>query len=96
VLDGTTITANFNVNGTLNGTAGCNTYTASYAVSGTQLEVGAPVAGRQICETPDGIMQQETTYLSLLDTAASYQINASQLVVSNSSGQTVLTFSAAQ
>ena len=79
VLNGTEITAIFGADSMVSGSAGCNTYEASYQSTSNTLSFGAASATSMFCETPEGIMQQEGMYLAVLPTAATYQISSSQL-----------------
>ncbi len=87
---GLVITAVFDDNGRVNGSSGCNTYNGSYTASGNNLSVG-PLSGTNImCD--DATMQIEQQFLTLFQSAATYNISANGLVIFNSSGQNVLAF----
>jgi heat shock protein HslJ len=92
VLDGTEITADF-VEGELTGSAGCNNYFSSYTLDGAELTVGPAGATRKMCGAPEGIMEQEQAYLSLLDAVAGYRALGSQLELLDAEGAVVATFS---
>jgi heat shock protein HslJ len=52
-----------------------------------------PASSTQIlCEEPEGIMQQENTYLTKINNAAIYELSAGQLVIKNSNGHTLFTY----
>ncbi|MGD2078395.1 MAG: META domain-containing protein, partial [Chloroflexota bacterium] len=75
LIPGTSITAEFvpetETSGTVGGNATCNSYTTGYSIEGDQISFG-PVAGtRMMC--PVGA-EQETAYLTALETAESYEI----------------------
>ena len=72
-LEETTVTLIFTDNTTLSGSAGCNHYSARYTETGTAIAIGPAVSTLMYCETP-GVMEQESAYLGLLDTAASFAI----------------------
>jgi heat shock protein HslJ len=86
VLDGTSLTANFDAGGGVNGSAGCNTYSASYNVSGDTLFIGPPGATGQFCADPPGVMDQETAYLNALASASSFSMEGDQLYVTTGGG----------
>lgn len=86
VLAGTSLSANFDANGGLNGSAGCNSYSATYLVSGDKLSISSPAATGLVCFDPPGIMDQETAYLNALATASSFYIEAGQLYITYSGG----------
>jgi len=94
VLAGTRITAEFK-DDQVSGTAGCNNYFASYERTDSTLEVGPIGATRMMCSVPEGIMEQESGYLALLESANAYQIEAGRLKVHNDSGEVVLIYDAA-
>jgi heat shock protein HslJ len=91
-LEGTTITASFGGDGSLNGSAGCNNYSAQYIVSGQSLAITPPRSTQSICAEPAGIMEQEAAFLSALTAASSFQIEGSNLVLRDSGGNPVLQF----
>jgi ABC-type amino acid transport substrate-binding protein/heat shock protein HslJ len=92
VLAGTALTAQFGANGKLNGSAGCNTYSASYLVDGSLLSITPPSTSQMLCGEPEGVMEQENAFISALTTAGSYSLDGGQLFISNASGNVVLEF----
>jgi heat shock protein HslJ len=89
VLAGTEITALFGIDGTLSGSAGCNTYSTTYTVDGNSLAIGPPVTTGQACTEPVGVMEQESAYLEALSATASYEIQGDQLTLRSAAGQVV-------
>ena len=67
-LPDTLITAQFDGE-QLTGTAGCNDYSASYTRSDDQLTLGELTVTQKTCDEPQGVMGQESEYLSMLATA---------------------------
>jgi heat shock protein HslJ len=49
------------------GSSGCNSFTASYRLSGDELDFGPIASTRMACETQ--VMEQESRYLAILDAA---------------------------
>ncbi|MGW8249862.1 MAG: Gmad2 immunoglobulin-like domain-containing protein [Anaerolineales bacterium] len=94
VLPGTQVTAEF-TEGQVSGGAGCNQYSAPYETSDSSLTVGAAATTRMACEEPQGVMDQETQYLNLLSSAATYRIEQRQLSILDASQQVVLVYNAA-
>ncbi len=94
VIAGTTITAVFSADGNVGGNAGCNSYGAGYQVNGTNLTIEAPISTKMYCGEPEGVMEQENRYLTLLESVAGYRIDGTRLVLTDESGTTLLTFSA--
>jgi heat shock protein HslJ len=78
-LVGTELTARFAVDGTLSGSAGCNTYAGSYSVEKSAIEIATRGVTRRACADPAGVMDQETAYLSLLPTAVGYRLDGRSL-----------------
>jgi heat shock protein HslJ len=96
VLADTEVTAIFGADGTLGGSAGCNNYNAPYEVedasaSSGSLSVGMAASTMMMCPGP-GIMEQETAYLSALQSAASYEIEGDQLMIVAADGTRLLTY----
>jgi heat shock protein HslJ len=94
VLMGTEITAAFGDDGRLAGSAGCNTYGASYEVDGDHITFGPAVTTRMWCAEPDGIMDQENAFLAALGLAATYHIQGDKLEMRNADGALALQFTA--
>lgn len=92
VIAGSTITAVFDPSRELNGSSGCNTYSANYIVDSSSISIESPSSTQIFCSDPPGIMEQESAYLALLPTASSYVINANTLSISDVNGRTILQF----
>ncbi len=75
--------------GQVGGSAGCNTYFATYEVEGNSLTIGPVVSTMMACEP--AVNEQETQYLAALGSAASYQVTDNKLQIANVDGETVLT-----
>jgi heat shock protein HslJ len=97
LLEGTNITLNF-TDGFLEGFAGCNAYgggrdSGKYtAADGGILTIAQIAITLQDCHTPEGIMQQEATYVEALRDAAAYQVADDRLEISNAADETTLVF----
>jgi heat shock protein HslJ len=91
-LAGTEVTATFGADGTLTGSAGCNTYRATYTASNGTIDVSEPVATRKACAEPAGVMEQEQAYLSALPTAANYTVEGSTLSLLTAQGTYVAVY----
>jgi heat shock protein HslJ len=92
ILAGTSIYALFAINpdgasGTINGSAGCNTYVATF---GDNLAVQTTLNAVQSCNSPKGVMDQEKAYVNMLSRAYGYWQTGDQLIVNT--GQGVLTY----
>jgi heat shock protein HslJ len=93
VLPGTEVTAEF-VAGALGGSGGCNRYFGPYEVSGSSLTVGMLGSTMMFCGEPEGVMDQEQAFLDAMQSAASFEVSAEQLLILNGDGQVVLSFRA--
>jgi len=93
VAGGATITAVFDDEGRVSGSAGCNQYFGSYTVSGTSLAISSLGSTKMNCPGP-GIMQQETGYLAALGKTTGYSIGGDRLTLSDASGSPLLAFTA--
>jgi heat shock protein HslJ len=80
VIDSTRITALFEEKRDLGGSSGCNTYFADYAAAddGT-ISVSDIGVTKMYCESPDGIMAQETKYLNALRDVKRFEIQANTM-----------------
>jgi heat shock protein HslJ len=92
LIPGTLIDARFTVNvddqaGRIAGSAGCNTYNAAFT---QEIGVQTSLSSSTICFTPEGVMDQENSYLSSLSRAYGYWLTGNQLVVNTGLG--ALTF----
>ena len=90
LLPGTTISASFSAENQLSGTSGCNTYGSTYSVNGSSISIGVPAASNISCGDPEGVMQQEASYLAALAQMTSFQISGNQLTLSG--GGTTMTY----
>ena len=91
VISGTTITAVFGNNDNATGSAGCNRYFAQYNLTGTTLLISQVGSTKMYCGA-EGVMQQESTYLTSLSAAKTFTINGDQLSLADSKGSTILSF----
>ena len=92
--EGTLVTATFTSadrgpGGVVQGTAGCNNYSADYALNEDQISIHAPASTRMMC--PVG-MDQENDYLMALQSAQLYQIVWNRLEIVYDDGDGLLTF----
>lgn len=92
VLGGTEITANFDAESRLSGSAGCNNYSAPYEIDDSSIKIGPAIATRMACGEPAGIMEQEMGYLAALEMASSYKIENDHLILLDLDGNQVVTY----
>jgi heat shock protein HslJ len=84
------ISAYFSADGSLSGSSGCNSYTASYVVSGDAITIRPATTTGALCGDPADSL--EAAYLGLLPQAADFQVNGNQLRILNNTGQEILRY----
>ena len=94
-LIGTTLTTRFDAS-QLNGNSGCNEYTGSYWVSGSNISIGTLAGGMMFCAEPEGAMDQEAQFQAALQSATSFQFDGNRLTLRRGDGATAVTFSRLQ
>ncbi len=93
VAASTELTAYFGADGKLNGSAGCNNYTASYQTDGNKIAIGPAASTKKACE--QAVTDQETQYLAALATAATYRIDGNKLELRTADGALAASFAKA-
>jgi heat shock protein HslJ len=88
----TELTAEFNEDGQMSGSAGCNSYSGSYQIDGNNISIGPLASTMMMCETPEGVMDQETEYLAALERAATYEIIGNQLEMKDVDGSRIASY----
>jgi putative lipoprotein len=78
--------------GRVSGSGGCNRFTGSYEEEGETLSLGMLASTRMACA--EDVMRAETAYLSALESVSSWSGNRGELVLSDSSGRTLLRYEA--
>jgi heat shock protein HslJ/uncharacterized protein YraI len=91
-LPGSQITARFGADGSLSGSAGCNNYNGGFTGYDRTLRIHTLSASQALCGEPQGVMDQESTFLSLMRQAHSFAISAGQLEVFDAGGNRILVF----
>ncbi|HDR72803.1 MAG TPA: META domain-containing protein [Methanoculleus sp.] len=92
VLPGTEISARFDDEGKVTGSAGCNGYGGDYRLEGTALSVSSVAQTLMLCSEPEGIMVQEARFIDLLGSAAGCRIEDDRLILTDAAGTTTLVF----
>ncbi|MGH3045095.1 MAG: META domain-containing protein [Gaiellaceae bacterium] len=92
LLEGTEITASFDEDGALSGSAGCNTYNSTYTTEGGTIEVAEPSSTRMACPEPEGVMDQEAAYLAALPTVVGFRVERGVLELLNAEGSAVVSY----
>ena len=95
-LRGTQPTLTLAEGGVVQGDSGCNRFRGGYTLNRDWLAFG-PIAGtRKACGKPDGVMEQERTFLQALGTVAKYKIEGRELMLINGDGKPAAKFRAAE
>jgi heat shock protein HslJ len=94
-LAGTEVTARFDDGGRIGGSAGCNSYGGEYRVQERDLTFSALFRTEMYCLDPEGVMEQEDRYLSLLGVVAYYRVNDTHLVLTDDNGNALLIYTQA-
>ncbi|HEY90349.1 MAG TPA: META domain-containing protein [Dehalococcoidia bacterium] len=89
VIEETRVTAEFS-DGQVNGIAGCNNYFGSYEVKGTEITFGPVASTEMYCMDPEGVMDQETAYLSALQSAEKFETDNGTLRITYADGQVLV------
>ena len=74
-LQGVLVNLLFDGIDSFNGNSGCNSYNGRYITNGKQIIFSGFIITQSICDQPEGIMNQETLFLSLLESAEEYRLN---------------------
>jgi heat shock protein HslJ len=75
---------------TISGTAGCNSYHASYEASGGDISFGPIAATKKIC--PEDEQSTEDRYLQLLAEIGSFEVSGRSMSMNDTDGTPVLQF----
>ena len=94
VIEGSNVTADFGDSGLLSGSAGCNGYSANYAIASKLITIDTVVMTEIYCMEPEGLMDQEMSYLSALEGSAAYVIVEKVLGLLDEDGSVLAIFSA--
>jgi heat shock protein HslJ len=91
-IAGTEITATFSEGDELSGSAGCNTYRATYTSGKGSIEISPPASTKKLCPEPEGVMEQESVLLATLPTATRFRIDGNTLQLFSADGTRILDF----
>lgn len=80
----------FGPDGTVNGNTGCNSFSGSYTIDGSSLEINGDVAATMMaCD--DAAQQVETQFLTALSEVASWERNGQTVTLRDPAGSTQFT-----
>lgn len=88
VLTAAVPTLEFGQDGAVHGSGGCNNFHGTYTVSGDALGFSPLATTMMYCEQ-EGIMNQESAFLSRLEDAASFSVDEGQLHLLNEAGSLI-------
>ena len=75
---------------TISGSAGCNSYHASYEATGSEISFGPIAATKKIC--PEDEQSTEDRYLQLLADVGSFEVSGRSMSMNDTDGTPVLQF----
>jgi uncharacterized lipoprotein YbaY/heat shock protein HslJ len=85
VVGDTELHMSFGEDGRVTGSAGCNNFHAEYELQAQTLNIGLAASTRRTCMT-DGIMEQETGFLTAISTVGSWEIRGERLQLRSREG----------
>ncbi|MGB7861093.1 MAG: META domain-containing protein [Acidimicrobiia bacterium] len=93
VIIATELTVEFGDDETVSGSAGCNTFSGTYevsgdyeVVSGQAIAIGPLASTQMACLDPEGLMDQEAQFLNALANSATWQLVGSNLELRSADG----------
>lgn len=93
VVEGSTITAKWSADGKLRGFSGCADYITDYQFTESpKVWIKRPAVSEKICQTPTGVMKQESHYYTDLAVAETYELKDGQLLLFDKTGKRILQF----
>ena len=96
VIEGTQLTALFDSDGILKGSGGCNNYNTTYTADFSNISIGPIMSTQMACPEPEGVMDQESKYLTALEQAATYRNYSIALVMFDVEGQVLASYISAE
>jgi heat shock protein HslJ len=93
VAEGSTITATFLNEGKVTGSGGCNGYSVDYQLGNeSRIWFRRPEVPDHQCQTPTGVMSQESYYFTDLQSAETYSITNGQLLLFDKANKKIMQF----
>lgn len=87
-ITGSQITLDFDNEGQLGGSSGCNSFFGHYTIEGEALTISEVGSTMMAC-MDNGVMEQESAYLGALAAAESYTLSDDQLTIQTAQGELV-------
>jgi heat shock protein HslJ len=88
-IEGTIITLQFK-DEQISGNAGCNHYGGGFVVNGQTISFSDIYATEMYCMDPVGVMDQEQSYLTALQSADRFELTSDTLTITTNAGQTLV------
>lgn len=88
VVEGTTVTIKFGVDGRAGGSSGCNSYGGDYRVRGNTISFGRIISTKRACTDPRA-NQQEQRYFRALGAARSFSVEGDSLTIDTGANGTL-------
>lgn len=76
--------------GQASGTTGCNNWIGTYQVNRTNMRIREIEKTEEFCENPPGIMEQESTFVRLLEDSERFELEGERLTIFTSSGESLI------
>lgn len=89
LISDTAMTAVFE-SGEVSGSASCNHYFASFQAKGNQITIEGLGWTEMACMNPDGIMEQESTIMTMLGKSVSYLMEGGKLKIQIEGGEELI------
>jgi heat shock protein HslJ len=90
----TGITIQFNTDGTVGGSSGCNQYSGTYTASGSSLTINTPLASTMMM-CAESVMVQESAYQTALGTVKAYTVKGDKLTLFGPANKEIANYKAA-
>jgi heat shock protein HslJ len=82
----------FQKDGQITGFTGCNNYVGTYRIDGGLITISDLGSTEKYCPSPEGIMNFEDQYLSLLSDTTRYNLDGNELTLSHYDERKLLVF----
>lgn len=82
----------FTPSGRVSGISGCNVFGACCDITGEAIKLESFRISLMLCYQPEGVMEQEASYMRTLRTVTSYTIEGNTLILKNETGEKVAWF----
>ena len=88
------MSARFDSEGQVAGSAGCNNYSAAYQRTEATITIGPARTTRKMCAEPKDVMRDEQEYLAALSRAVSFELDGDKLTLFDADNKRVVIFRA--